>query len=267
MSSLKRNSSTSSTPCKKAKKDKADEITDDNRDYQAEDADITLVSADGLDFKVHKWALMASSNTFRNMIDIGTQAEHPTIELSDDRLESSSRLKIFLDLVYSRGVMKFPRNRADYTELHEIIELLLKYETTYPLEVFKYALQLWMHNSSVHNLEMFIAGSKLDSVEVCMAAIMCKRDKIYKAGTGSRHSRNDYLPGRHVLDLSAASLTALVRIPEQYKWALQRAGYLVNANGNVWEAHANSTVEEWSETKEKVAKEFQRLMIKLAEES
>ncbi|WWC98530.1 hypothetical protein V866_005422 [Kwoniella sp. B9012] len=50
-----------------------------NAEYQAEDTDITLRSSDGLDFKVHKWALMGSSKVFHGMLTVGNNEIGATI--------------------------------------------------------------------------------------------------------------------------------------------------------------------------------------------
>ncbi|WWD07309.1 hypothetical protein V865_005407 [Kwoniella europaea PYCC6329] len=60
-----------------------------NAEYQAEDTDITLRSSDGLDFKVHKWALMGSSKVFHGMLTVGNKEIGATIDLIDKKIEHS----------------------------------------------------------------------------------------------------------------------------------------------------------------------------------
>ncbi|OCF54698.1 hypothetical protein L486_07832 [Kwoniella mangroviensis CBS 10435] len=145
-----------------------------NAEYQAEDTDIILRSSDGLDFKVHKWALMGSSKVFHGMLTVGNNEIGATIELMDEKIEHSRNIKSFLDLAYSKSMIKFALNGDDRNPSSDLIDFLLKYEATYPLLWLKAALKAFIAYNDIDPLDMFIVGPQLDSIDICIAAIRCE---------------------------------------------------------------------------------------------
>ncbi|WVQ95656.1 hypothetical protein IAU59_002754 [Kwoniella sp. CBS 9459] len=79
-------------------------IDDTNRPYQFEDSDITLVSSDGLHFKIHSYHLMAASPVFRDMLTVGKGSSEQTVQLTDTKFETSSIVALFLQACYGPQV-------------------------------------------------------------------------------------------------------------------------------------------------------------------
>lgn len=63
--------------------------------------DVTLVSADGQPFAVHKSHLLVASDLARDMSDLGASEEKACIQLSDDQLETGRVLTLVVPLFYN----------------------------------------------------------------------------------------------------------------------------------------------------------------------
>ncbi|WVW80816.1 hypothetical protein I302_102805 [Kwoniella bestiolae CBS 10118] len=241
---------------KKAKTDQGNVEEAPNSAYQAEDADITLRSSDGLEFKAHKYILKASSKTFCDMLTLGTNDDNATIELTDTRIEDSEIMKQFLDLAYSKAMVDFPLEKAELGSLPDLVDFFLKYEATFPMFWFKASQQVFISTSEVDPLDMFMLGAQLDSVDVCATAIRCESDREWDTSDIATNGAGR----RHVLDLTALSLPLMERIPSRYVWALLRASSAVSPGENVWHDWDKRESNWWVLQKRKIAKEFESLM-------
>ncbi|WWC99278.1 hypothetical protein V866_006174 [Kwoniella sp. B9012] len=90
-----------------------------NMDYQAKDSDITLISSDNLNFKVHGYMLKAHSVVLRDLLN------DPQMLLSPIPIDVSSRdLKRFLDLMYvAKPIIPF-----SWMETKTLLDLCDKYD-------------------------------------------------------------------------------------------------------------------------------------------
>ncbi|OCF43269.1 hypothetical protein I317_02837 [Kwoniella heveanensis CBS 569] len=249
-----------------AKRAKTDSlaITDVNKPYQSEHADITLVSSDGLPFKVHSYHLKSSSPVFRAMLDIGDSASSLSsssvssseVELLDEEIENSAVLRIFLDIVHGVSLQE-PDSLATQKVYESVVAFLRKYEAASAIEVVRLNLIAWARHGHFMHLDLFVLGCMLDDVELCKTAITSPGRQNWDS---FNLDSNHLTAKRNVMDLSAAPLAYLRQIPDNYKWALMQASAVATKRYNVWAKADKIEESQLAEDRLAVAAKFGELM-------
>ncbi|WVF68193.1 hypothetical protein IAT40_002958 [Kwoniella sp. CBS 6097] len=262
MSSVNRRSDSPPTDASSNKRLKTDcpKIFCVNKPYQSEHADITLISSDGLPFKVHSYHLKSASSVFRAMLEIAdSDSSSPEVTLTDEAIEHSIVLRIFLDIVHGISLRK-PEHCWKEREYECVVAFLKKYEATSALEVVRLSLISWASHGDFMHLEIFILGTMLSDVELCKAAITSPGKQKWDE-TDYEGDPGDPITGnRNVMDLSAAPLEYLKKIPDDYKWALMRASSIATTRYCVWAKADKIDPKLFADDKVAVARKFEQLM-------
>lgn len=104
-----------------------------------DDADLTFVSADGVEFLAHKLIIMASSPVFRAMLTSGMQeSQTGKITLTD---MGSNSLKLFLDFVYIGNIQEGLETCSD-EDIKELYNAGDKYDIEALKGVVAYGLKM-----------------------------------------------------------------------------------------------------------------------------
>ncbi|KAK8850574.1 hypothetical protein IAR55_004493 [Kwoniella newhampshirensis] len=218
---------------KRAKVIEVEEIISDvNRPYQSEDADVILVSSDGLKFKVHSYHLKAASTVFSSMLDIGIPDQSNLLEFTDNEIEHSRIVVLFLNLVYGKELhFKKETRHYNHEQCYRLVSFLLKYDATTPLRMLRYATHLWLAREALSPFCAFRIGAKMDDVDLCAQALRCcagwnwsRNDNITEEEKRKRSfDLNNTVWNGPCLDPSSWRIATFKEIPDKYLTALLRA--------------------------------------------
>ncbi|WVW80815.1 hypothetical protein I302_102804 [Kwoniella bestiolae CBS 10118] len=209
-------STSSETPNKKLKVE-VFTINDTNRDYQDPKADITLVSSDGLRFKVHSYVLKTAGKE---------------IELTDKLIERSPVLSLFLYLCHGKP-MSFPSEDTTLVLYNDLIKFAHKYDSPRVLETLTTSVYRWHHEENLSLWIVLHLGLTLQKPKLVAFAIrysMHSSWHIKEKATEEEKvkARNPVgtvgnVAGVSWLDFSAWSLSTFKNVPTDYMFALLRA--------------------------------------------
>ncbi|OCF43266.1 hypothetical protein I317_02834 [Kwoniella heveanensis CBS 569] len=214
-----------------------------NEAYQHADADITLISSDGFHFKVHSYQLMAS----RGMIHAGALSQkQKEVTFTDERLERSRIVALFLDICYGKPLPPFPHygpNTYDELEgsLCDLISFLQKYDCRPAIEHLRLYLGSWIKDVNSSPADSLVLAAKLEDQELAMLAIQETglSEDLDNFGCSTELA---YIDGSSNMDLSGMWYDRFIEIPDDYKYALLR-GYryerpFIDLDTTNWEAVA-----------------------------
>ncbi|KAI5480546.1 hypothetical protein MNV49_000242 [Pseudohyphozyma bogoriensis] len=106
--------------------------------FNASDADLTLLSSDNVKFAVHRYNLAAASQVFSDMIQLG-QPHGPTHKQEDVKLEETAEvLEIVLPYTYPAWVKPF---ELDFPKSFDVIKAFDKYGIWRGIDAITRALQ------------------------------------------------------------------------------------------------------------------------------
>ncbi|WWD20753.1 hypothetical protein CI109_105230 [Kwoniella shandongensis] len=213
-----------------------DLITEINKPYQFPDSDVVLICSDGLKFKVHSHYLKSSSTVFASMMEIGDDKQSHDISLTDKNIEHSSILVLYLHLAYGNDLDFTKENRQPSNNdkrCHLLISFLLKYDAKTPMQTLKYALRLCMMQDCLSPLTIFLVGSKVDDIELCVESIKqtpswgwtAKKDATEDETQQNSITLTKGLWGGQSFDMTTVSLKTMKAIPTVYLCALLRASH------------------------------------------
>ncbi|EIW70109.1 hypothetical protein TREMEDRAFT_61871 [Tremella mesenterica DSM 1558] len=191
--------------------------------YNADDADLVLVSSDEIHFKVHSYYLKAASVVFRAMLDSPNldakkgDRPLPTIYLTDNDIETAEVLEGALGIIYERP---FPPDPAEYRdELRKIIPLLRKYECDGTIARIRLLLHSWITYSNHGAWSAFLVSVAMDDIVTCARAMR----RAGKCGLSGSSVLQGAQKSTTVFDLGSLSLTTFSKIPGPTVWAILRA--------------------------------------------
>jgi hypothetical protein len=246
------------------------EITDVNRSYQADDADLTIISADGIHFKVHRVVLLLAryvrvdtayagranrtrnSTVFKDMLAIPTKAkESSSVSLADNAIENGKSIKAFLDLLYGEPV-PIPRNDSDIA----VLKLVQKYECAAVRRLVLHAYADYLLRQQVSPILVFRAAAMFDSPSTCELAIRDKVRRIWAPAPDNTGLLKHGLANQPTFDLRGMQYDMIGTIPLKYSVALLRAHLVVDLESATKLTGRGMTQAE----RDRMADEFKRLM-------
>ncbi|WWC98529.1 hypothetical protein V866_005421 [Kwoniella sp. B9012] len=202
-----------------------------NRDYQDSEADVTLVSSDRLEFKVHSYLLMANSIVFRDMLIIGDSSDR-TIDLSDETIERSSTVSLFLQTCHGQ-TPKFSTEKEVFCEYSDLIDFGKKYDAAPVLRMISASLYRWFHEIDFDPCHIFMLGCLLDRPEIVAFALRNSKCRVWsnnmliseeeKAKARNPIATLEDVVGVSWIDVSSWSLENLKTVPQAYLFAMLRA--------------------------------------------
>jgi hypothetical protein len=251
--------------------------------YQSKDADFTIISADGISFKVHRvvlslarsvYADQAGGNTseltwcshspvFRDMLSVPTKAgasalgdSSSTLTLYDSAIENSASLKTFLDFLYLQPVPTV--SSLTYRDMVGPLKLIQKYDCAGARRLVVYALRSMLPDPGVQPIYIFLAAAILDDVPTCVRAIKASDKSTYPAvqQTGGSRLSGPYTT-EDMFDVRTKPMSMAELIPFKYAFALMRARLVVETDNKRRSAYGSAAL---SDEKDKYAAEFASLM-------
>ncbi|KAK4688151.1 hypothetical protein P7C73_g1957, partial [Tremellales sp. Uapishka_1] len=213
--------------------------SDDELDeyYRASDADLILISSDGVKFKVHKYHISSASSVLHNAMSIDTttlDGELPSIQFCDSRIENALSIRFLLDIVYCRPPPVVPEIPLAYYDA--AVGFTVKYECTLALQLFQHRLRHAVTENGANPIEVFVLAAKMDDALTCYLAF--KHGLMWSwddEGTDGQWKSNDIkkcIKGATLFDCTAWSTDYFDRMPGEYMLALIRAGRF--ASGTDW---------------------------------
>ncbi|WWD07308.1 hypothetical protein V865_005406 [Kwoniella europaea PYCC6329] len=204
-------------------------INDYNRDYQDSEADVTLISSDGLEFKVHSYILMANSIVFRDMLIIGDSSDR-TINLTDEIMERSSTVSLFLQTCQGQ-TPKFSTEKEVYCLYKNLIAFSKKYDAPPIIQLISASMYRWFYEKDPSPYYMFRIGIMLDTPEIVAFAIRNGRNRAWSSTIATEElvkatnpvATLGHVVGDPFISLSSWSLERLKEVPEAYVFAMLRA--------------------------------------------
>ncbi|WVQ95658.1 hypothetical protein IAU59_002756 [Kwoniella sp. CBS 9459] len=247
-------------PSNKRSRTETPKVTEVNKPYQSEHADITLVSSDGYPFKVHSYHLKSASPVFRAMLEVADcSASSPEVKMTDDDIDRSDVIRIFLDVVHGRPLEEpMADDEYDHMTYEPVIAFLQKYEAAAAHEVVRLSLISWARHGKFHQLWLFIYGTMLDDVELCKAAIVSPGRQ--KWSDYRMEHDYPYITSRNVMDLSAAPVSFMAKIPDRYRCALLQASATATPRYCVWAKADKIDPRQFEDDKQAVAVKFEALL-------
>ncbi|RXK41971.1 hypothetical protein M231_00692 [Tremella mesenterica] len=211
--------------------------------YNADDADLVLVSSDEIHFKVHSYHLKSASIVFRAMLDSpdvnvkkGDQPL-PIIYLTDNDIETAEVLKGALDILYHKP---FPTEIGEYRdELRKIIPFLRKYECDGSIEGIRSLLHRWITYSDVGAWSAFLVSAGTEDIVTCYRAMYSASELDISAEGGPQGFRESST----VFDLGSLSLERFCQIPGPIAWAILRATNSRPTSTKKWDEIADDFLE------------------------
>ncbi|WVW80785.1 hypothetical protein I302_102772 [Kwoniella bestiolae CBS 10118] len=225
--------------------------------YNFKDSDITLVSSDTVHFRFHSYMIVGSSRVLRDTLSIcGTSPRQ--VHLSDDNMGGRTTLKFFLDIIYGQ-ILRPPSKSHEYENYERLIQFIVKYDCSYPLEHIKTCLRLWISiDNNSHLDQFFLFACLLDDEELAGMAIrssgkgvswpnlkinvknispLSDKEESPKVTPSDRD-----IPYHNRIDITSWKISRFRRIPDDFKFAFLRAENetLKNKDGDTdWEAIAD----------------------------
>lgn len=214
-------------PLKRKTTEPAERTLDE--EWYLDDGDVTLISSDGVAFKIHRYHLQAaryrdsSMNMCLTLIDspvframLNTCETTAEIELHDQVLESSNVLGQFCGFLYD-GAVLHPRSPQQLPVMIAFHRFMIKYDAAttnhnWQNHVFR----------RVKGFGLFIMGAHTDQIEICAESIRKGGDLSWKTG-GNNTEVDKVVEGANTLDVGSLSFEAFCLIPPMYLHALQRA--------------------------------------------
>ncbi|WOO80389.1 uncharacterized protein LOC62_03G003906 [Vanrija pseudolonga] len=194
--------------------------------------EFTLISADGVRFKIPSYVLLNASSVFRDIAslpcDNASAAPAPEIELTDATIETADVLRIFLSLAAHGTLGLEPREVGYFATLFllkDTIGLCTKYLADGVLHVLKLQIyKLHSEHRGLYALYAFVLGAVSDDVQLTMMAFSDMRSTwVDDEPTGPRAALRHGFPGGCTLCPQTWPLKLAEAIPLQYSWALNRA--------------------------------------------
>lgn len=181
------------------------------------------------------------STVFRTMLeDFPTTSDgSDAIGLSDVEIESSAVVKASLDLLYGLPCPDLRLNSSGDT-VRNMLKFLHKYECSTLLDHLRLHIRQSAHEGVQMRFTLLEAAIVIDDPKLCRNIILGIADRTWNAAfmppnADSNAQRSDsWIPGGHVLDVSAMSEPTRRRIPERYLTALLRAYRLANGKRTDW---------------------------------
>ncbi|WVQ63345.1 uncharacterized protein L199_001497 [Kwoniella botswanensis] len=217
-------------------------INDYNRDYQDSEADVTLISSDGFEFK------------YRFSI-IGDNSDR-TIDLSDETIERSSTVSLFLQTCRGQ-TPKFSTGQEVYCLYSDLIDFSKKYDAAPTIQLISAPIYRYFHVKQLSSYYMFELGSRLDAPEMVSLALRNSKNEVWLAtetytADEQEKVKNPLATLGNVIDAlwtdpSSWSIQLLKTIPADYLFAMLRANKYGRADA------------------EKVADGFVQIMIEMGE--
>lgn len=151
--------------------------------YNEDDANITIISSNGVSFKVHSFILLRASSVFslpwvhdlmtrsvfKNMVGIAqTGSQRGPLELTDEFVEHSQVIEATLDILYNSEIKSFKDDKL----YHQVIEFARKYEM--PTILKSISNQLRVHATSpdkAHALRLLRVAIDLGECELITAIV------------------------------------------------------------------------------------------------
>ncbi|KAL1411772.1 hypothetical protein Q8F55_002739 [Vanrija albida] len=188
--------------------------------------EFTLVSADGVRFRVPSYVLLNASPVFRDMATLPSDA--PELELTDAELETADVLRIFLSLAAHGTLGRDPRDAGYFHTLFllkDTVALCEKYLADGVLRVLKLQIyKLHGEHRGLYALYAFVLGAVSDDVGLTLMAFSDMRSTwVDDEPTGMRAALRHGFPGGSTLDPGTWPHKLSEVIPHSYAWALSRA--------------------------------------------
>ncbi|KAL1411762.1 hypothetical protein Q8F55_002729 [Vanrija albida] len=210
--------------------------------------DFTLVSADGVRFRVQSCFILAASAVFRNAGDLSGGSEK-VVRFSDSRCETASTLRDFLALATTAQLEpQWPT--YGLVELCEhisaVVDFMRKYECDGVLRslLLAFHYDLLLDGGRDYALEALVLGAVADDVDYCKKAIRASR---WKEGSAVNDAKTDPLTesrrGCFPLVPSNMPLQVYELLPTGYAWALSRSWAVARENTLAWPHHFGSMVD------------------------
>ncbi|WVW82841.1 hypothetical protein I302_104853 [Kwoniella bestiolae CBS 10118] len=161
-----------------------DTLTPINEPFQYDDADLMLVSSDGLGFRVHGNKLGRCSNIFRTSLQPNalptppsspnsTSASNhdiPEIHFIDPTLENGITLSLFLHLAYSLP-LPVPTVPIYFQAYETLVEFLRKWECTVLYPVLSGAVRSWVEDGMISSSKGLKIGDALGSERLLVESV------------------------------------------------------------------------------------------------
>ncbi|WOO80396.1 uncharacterized protein LOC62_03G003913 [Vanrija pseudolonga] len=189
--------------------------------------DFTLISTDGIRFRVPSWFILAASPVFRDADGSGTTSGDKQLDFTDSHCETASTLCDFLALVttsklhtlwVSYGVVELCEH------ISNLVTFLRKYDCEGPLHslilAFHYAFLLRDDRDS--SLEALLLGAMADNVDYCKKAIRASKWE-YVVDTSPTNPLAEARRGCFTLLPCNMPLIVYELFPTKYSWALGRS--------------------------------------------
>nr|XP_019000342.1 uncharacterized protein I203_07124 [Kwoniella mangroviensis CBS 8507]OCF63803.1 hypothetical protein I203_07124 [Kwoniella mangroviensis CBS 8507] len=191
-------------------------INEYNKLFQFNDSDLTLISSDGVQFKIHKYLGLFPivSPVFQGMFEAGDQDNTSTgkgrIQLTDDTLENGKIISVLLRIIY--GIKLDPP--SDWLELHNkyepLVKLVDKYDIIIAREHLCTCFTLWAMTSEYLTHRYLLLGSQLNRHELVIAALKNNTASTWQASTDNLRRREAlvkyHIKGENTLNLASWSL-------------------------------------------------------------
>ncbi|WWC72601.1 uncharacterized protein I206_106563 [Kwoniella pini CBS 10737] len=233
---LKRASTPSDENVSNAKKAKTPVDIEYDEGYNDPEADITLITSDGVYFKVHSFVLKASSIVFRNMLAVGNE-DNTEVNLTDPDFENSNTVSTFLDACCGKAIPEpidlYKSDDTDEIEAYsDLIKFARKYESNLVLSQLSSLLYKWQYSKLISPFGIFVIAYNMESPDLAAMAIRSCGGRTWALSDTTDEAKavaTDRLrtvnPTTRVclLDPSGMSEAQLDEMPSPYRWALIRA--------------------------------------------
>ncbi|OCF43418.1 hypothetical protein I317_02718 [Kwoniella heveanensis CBS 569] len=138
--------------------------------YNDPDAELTLISSDGVAFRTHKYHLQSCSNVFRGMISDLSAADKDssTITFTDSQIECASVLRLFLDVIHGNPP---PMVHNILPAFRDCVSFCQKYECKPTVHILSHLATQFLLGSEIDPHYIYRIAALLDDVHLATAVI------------------------------------------------------------------------------------------------
>nr|XP_019051020.1 hypothetical protein I302_01463 [Kwoniella bestiolae CBS 10118]OCF29950.1 hypothetical protein I302_01463 [Kwoniella bestiolae CBS 10118] len=139
-------------------------------DFRFQDSDLTIVTSDGVRFKVYRDVLDHTKSAFQDVLAVPQSIERSAdIELLDTDIETSDTIKLFFTFLYSTEDIQAPTSEQ-FWEIIRLIRFCVKCDASDVLDYLRIYLYLWNSIEAIPFRDVILAGCYMDDLDLMVAA-------------------------------------------------------------------------------------------------